>query len=153
MTDSNGKKCPLCIENGLMTTILWQDDEAYLCRRVDFSTGAARVMENEYMFVSKHHTTTEPSWLAAKAQPVLKKFGIEPDTDYANHTKEYGKLLEHFHRHYIVRADPFGIGLNGMITLATQQRDRIQELETELAQTRRQLVEARRTAGMQLTGL
>lgn len=136
-TDSEGKTCPLCIENGMMSTIVWEDDEAYLCKRVDFSTGTAQVMENEYMFVPKNHTTSEPSWLSTKIEQVLQQLNIKPDTDYVNRSAEYGRLLEHFHRHYIVRDDPFRLGLNGMIALAAEQQQEIAVLKTENTRLRR----------------
>lgn len=152
-TDSDGKVCPLCIENGLMRTKVWEDDEAYLCQRVDFATGTAVVMDNEYMLVPKTHVTEEPDWLAGKARAALPHANVRPDTDYVNRTPEYGRLLEHFHRHYVVRRDSLPVGLNDLIVEAVRLERENSELRAEVAQLRAELAAARREAGLQLNGL
>ena len=155
-TDSNGRKCPLCVENGLMKTILVQNDEAYLCRRVE----GTDVKENEYMLVPKIHTESKfpPAWLFDLCS-WLEVIGVASDTLYVNLTDEGGRLLPHDHIHLIVRTDGRKLGMNGLIKLCDQLeageatlQARISELELEVNALQNQLSAARRRAGLQLTG-
>lgn len=152
-TDSQGNVCPLCIENGLMQTILDEDDKYYLCRRVDGGV----VMEHEYMLVPKLHTPGVPpgdlyqmlSWVT----------GVRLDNLYVNLTAEGGRQLEHPHIHLIHRTDGRPLGMNGLIKLCNELeagearlKTRVSELEREVADLQARLTAARRRAGLQLTG-
>ena len=160
MAKAKGKKCPLCIENGLMRTILAQDDEAYLCRRVAMKDGQPVAMENEYMLVPKRHGDGDPlMWLYGKIRLMCQQLDLNPDNLYVNLTQEGGRELDHPHIHLIVRTDGRRLGMNGLIALVDLLERRNTELEQQVAQLQVQveglqadLVAARRRSGDQLTG-
>lgn len=161
-TDSKGKTCPFCLENG-MVEVITDTRDAYLIQVVK----GGSIAPGRYLIIPKEHIEwledrpsdwteqenklTRDAHNHAMADPHLavrleRPFLLGALNMSWNQGEYAGQLVLHIHEWIIFRHDNLKIGLDGLIEQRGRDERRIAALEAELAGVRR-------SAGLQLNGL